>query len=1280
MGLQISPTPLLVYASDTDKKYITAYGDTVYYGGSPSVSSTSNDGSLTEGVQTALERTRYFVTAPSIAPTSRAGSARLEVYDRDELEERLDALEAGGGGGPGGGSGTVVTPEDFGATGDGTTDDRDSIQDAIDSLAGKGTLSFDGTKTYKLSSGGALDMPVGGDGLILQGNGATLKLTSGCATAFRQPIAGTYRTVQNLTIDGFNIDGDSVAGQFTAAVFGSFDSDYTNYVSWDRITLRNIYSFNVPTGTAPVPSTSPNRAHIGIFSSETTVGVNPTQLTMTNILIENVHMEGGTHGINVTAGNGAGGSGDKNIYYDNVTLRDCYHDTLTDFTGFALVYSSNYQIGSGAWGGTLTVDNCKGHRSGDVGVEINNFADAHLTDNTIVDAAQANVLVRNYNSTYMDAVAQDKQTCHITNLKMIRDALVMPEAASGVNVCEGIAMGNGNAPVGNVYVNNSSLYVRRQDTLGSKGRAIVGICRRLVVDGFEAIYEDVNFAPAGAGGAIVGINFAGTTGGAATPTNPIAALDNVRIKLRGDQTNGTNFSLQAIAVSGPGVQYSLRDVEVDWILNSGAGITTGLTLGISGQDHGGLVDGVHVRNLSGNSSNVGLRIATSSTIPVGLTISNYVPTGVPTHTNDRIIPTILSSKVRLGPLADTYNVLDSAYGARADWVTTADAAITTGTPNLTSATAAFVSGDVGKTVIVYGAGAAAAPLQTTVSAYVSATAVTLAANAGTTVSGANMGFGTDNRAAFSTALTSAINGGVVNVPSGTYFIDVTTALALTLRDGQVVRGDGNKTILVFGSESPTGVMTAFQASTASMRARVENITFQGPQVIGVGGSAYAINNGATSGVIKLRDVRFRYWTHSMYTSGAGSIIDAADSEIEGYGGTYPSRAFIHDGTSGELRLSNTYCWNTGQTGQAIHTVAATTGVNVSIMRCRFGAMTGSGTHVFHFDVLGVAPTANTLSHIGFNHFSGSASTCVKTPYQGICHVQGNTFAVATNAILGTGQSRIEGNDFASTASAAGTVQIINFAAVATPLVVKPRVRIKNNTFTGRANYAVFATTDLDLTIEENDFQVGDGTSAATSIVRMDTGLASTSRCVFENNTVAGQSSAYGYQTSAAHNIVTGNKFTGTYGTACVGSTAATPTRLVVNDNDFSPVSGSAVNLATTPTTYTVSGNFGSTTLNDNPGTLAGINTQTGASYTFLVADGGKIVEGNSGSAQTFTLPSTLPVGWATTVNQRGAGVITIAGAGTLESRGGLLSAAGQYAALTIWCRASNVYVIAGDLA
>lgn len=96
----------------------------------------------------------------------------------------------------------------------------------------------------------------------------------------------------------------------------------------------------------------------------------------------------------------------------------------------------------------------------------------------------------------------------------------------------------------------------------------------------------------------------------------------------------------------------------------------------------------------------------------------------------------------------------NSYSAVADAQTLSDGAITSGLTALTSATGLFVVADVGKTVLVKGAGTAGDDLRTTIAAYVSATQVTLTAAAGGTVSGAEFSWGTDNKTAIDNALAA----------------------------------------------------------------------------------------------------------------------------------------------------------------------------------------------------------------------------------------------------------------------------------------------------------------------------------------------------------------------------------------------------------------------------------------------------------------------------------------------------------------------------------------------
>lgn len=112
------------------------------------------------------------------------------------------------------------------------------------------------------------------------------------------------------------------------------------------------------------------------------------------------------------------------------------------------------------------------------------------------------------------------------------------------------------------------------------------------------------------------------------------------------------------------------------------------------------------------------------------------------------------------------------YGALVDGVqVSVTASITSGAAALTATGATFTANDVGKLISVPGAGAASGPLITTILAFTDATHVTLAANAGTTLSSAantKITYGTDDKDAVQDALTAAKDayGGKVYFPAG----------------------------------------------------------------------------------------------------------------------------------------------------------------------------------------------------------------------------------------------------------------------------------------------------------------------------------------------------------------------------------------------------------------------------------------------------------------------------------------------------------------------------------
>lgn len=96
------------------------------------------------------------------------------------------------------------------------------------------------------------------------------------------------------------------------------------------------------------------------------------------------------------------------------------------------------------------------------------------------------------------------------------------------------------------------------------------------------------------------------------------------------------------------------------------------------------------------------------------------------------------------------------------------------------------------------------------------------------------------------------------------------------------------------------------------------------------------------------------------------------------------------------------------------------------------------------------------------------------------------------------------------------------------------------------------------------------------------------------------------------------------------------------------------------------------------------NTQT-ASYTLVAGDALKTVEMNVATANNLTVPPNssvaFPVGTIVYVRQYGAGQTTVvAGAGvTIRSRGAALKLAGQYGEAMLTKRASDEWVLSGDI-
>lgn len=219
-------------------------------------------------------------------------------------------------------------------------------------------------------------------------------------------------------------------------------------------------------------------------------------------------------------------------------------------------------------------------------------------------------------------------------------------------------------------------------------------------------------------------------------------------------TLGTNLSLSAGTLSATGTISGGVTLAANSLLgNAGTIAATGTSLAIGS---GLTVVGGTTLEVAGGAGGVSLEL--NGTIETAGTL-NFASGFAGKNASG----TLSVSGLPLNDIALT-------YGAVLDGKQAFDGAVSTGSPTaFSSASANFVSGDVGKHICILGAGAAGAALVTTISAVGSSTAVTLAIGASTTVTTANYCYGTDDTAAWQAAVSAAGNsptGATITAPAG----------------------------------------------------------------------------------------------------------------------------------------------------------------------------------------------------------------------------------------------------------------------------------------------------------------------------------------------------------------------------------------------------------------------------------------------------------------------------------------------------------------------------------
>lgn len=240
-----------------------------------------------------------------------------------------------------------------------------------------------------------------------------------------------------------------------------------------------------------------------------------------------------------------------------------------------------------------------------------------------------------------------------------------------------------------------------------------------------------------------------------------------------------------------------------------------------------------------------------------------------------------------------FYVADPAYGAKGDGKTVVDGAMGSGSTTLTSASAVFTAGDVGKAVMVTKADAAGIPLSTTISAFTNSTTVTLTSGnaSGGAVSSCIVTWGTDD----TTAIRNAVNAAVTFAQANNFYAEVLFDAEVHIIAGAPVQGGatlGNAQIplpVIVASGGLRKVTLAFKgAGDASGLPHWQQTQPQQAGTVLACVRADGTNNG---------------------TFDAASVL-GGPTPLQGYGTTgaiYSNMLVVIDGITISVPYNSTYC-------------------------------------------------------------------------------------------------------------------------------------------------------------------------------------------------------------------------------------------------------------------------------------------------------------------------------------------------------------------------------------
>lgn len=535
----------------------------------------------------------------------------------------------------------VFNAKDYGATGDGTTDDRSAIENCIAAAvatinsSGKGATVYLPAGVYAITSVAAnpptnpstgsaygntigIGLPVNLTAkLTIRGDGrgaTTIKLSTNARCAFWINQAADYDTFKNVTLEDFDVDNNNTTGR-SHVVVGSMPNANTSQrrLNYADLTVRRINIYNVPNDITGATS---SKSHV-LFLGSHPAALEATQTSSQRILVEDMRMLDGANGV-VVASWGAGSLvGGTNHYYDQIKVRRCSHEISVTPTATA-GQTSFYVCGTG-FGDYFEIIDCYSKNSADDGLEIGAMQTGLIDRVRIVDPFLVGILFRHTHAA--TSVATQKIAVRETRVD-VTSALAAVSGAIGRPVTW---LGDNSLTLGSYDIRG---FTWSGDGLTYSKQAQADIALKL-----DAPVADITFT----GLRLVLTNYtvdsgSGTVNGTLILMNQASGKVTIRdlsivAAITASAGSGLTYQFHAISHGGPGTAnefyvdgYTLDYTGTSWT-NSTGGSITGFGIARSG---GAFIKG-HLRRFTpiGPTASISGVGARAITVLSSATIGNY---------------------------------------------------------------------------------------------------------------------------------------------------------------------------------------------------------------------------------------------------------------------------------------------------------------------------------------------------------------------------------------------------------------------------------------------------------------------------------------------------------------------------------------------------------------------------------------------------------------------------------------------------------------------------------